>query len=125
MEFDQKLDLALAELQASRIWKSSYYPPFVRVLHALGMKVRLPHYNRFWTNVILSGSLFGICWGLAMHLTGGVALIQAFLPPVAPVTLLLILSLPTGLLFGIAMATYYKATGSWNGLRSWEELGER
>jgi hypothetical protein len=68
------------------------------------------------------GSFFSIFWGLAMYLTGGIAFIQAFLLPAPLATLLIIVSLPTGLLFGVAMATYYKASGSWNGLGSWEEL---
>ena len=122
MHFDQRLELALAELKASGTWKSNYYPPLFRLLHLQGIKVRLPHYSGFWNNAILMGGFFGTFFGAVLHFTGGTRLLQTISPNITPVMSFFLVGVPTGLSFGIAMATYYKVSGAWNRLRSWEEL---
>jgi MFS-type transporter involved in bile tolerance (Atg22 family) len=69
MTFEEKHNFALKELQNTQIWKLNYNPPLTRLLHKLGVKVRLPHYNSCIYNFLSVGCFMGLFWGSFMYIS--------------------------------------------------------
>lgn len=115
MNFEDKYAFALNELERSKIWRSNYYPPLIRLIHHLGIKVPPPHYNSFFANVILMGAMFGIIWGLLMYLL----LWQSQNMAAANILTAVVIA---GSLFGFSMASYYKYSAKKNALTPWQAI---
>jgi hypothetical protein len=71
MTFEEKHNFAIRELQNTKIWKLNYNPPLTRLLHKLGVKVPLPHYNSFIYNFIAISCFMGLVWGSFMYIFFG------------------------------------------------------
>lgn len=65
-EFGRKLQAALAELQATGMWRANYDPHVDRGLRKLGLRVRPQHYRPFWRVFFGMGLNFAITWGILM-----------------------------------------------------------
>ncbi|GGF81575.1 hypothetical protein GCM10011338_37300 [Alteromonas lipolytica] len=115
MDYQDKLNAAMKELEQSKISKSNYAPPFFNLLLKLGFKVRPYHYNSPLVNFILLGSCFGLTWGLAMWVLAGL------MGGDSPIFSLSI-ALMAGAMFGGLMALYYKISGKTNHLSEWSQL---
>ena len=106
---------ALALLKSTGILRSNYEPPYLRALWRLGVDARPPHFMPFAGAALAAAAWFGIAWGALMWMTtwsrGHMA--------VAP---LLPVSCAAGLLFGIAMASYYAYGRRKHQLPAWETL---
>ena len=68
MTFEEKHNFAIRELQNTKIWKLNYNPPLTRLLHKLGVKARLPHYNSCIYNFISTSCFMGLFWGSFMYI---------------------------------------------------------
>lgn len=117
MTFKEKKDFAIKELEQARIWKSNYYPPYLKLMHALGINLRFPHYNSFIVNLLSMSTFFALIWGAIMYVSFG-AQRASSLPTI------IISALTVGLLFGIFMASYYKHGNRKYKLTPWNEIGK-
>lgn len=113
--YKDRITRAMAELEASSIRSLNYAPPMFRVARRLGLKPRPPHYMSFWRATLLLGPAFGITWGLVMWLLQWRA---AEVPMVVVIPSCLL----AGVIFGLAMAGYYRWAGAQAGLSKWEDL---
>lgn len=68
MTFEEKLKFARQELQNSKIGRWNYNPLFIRLLHKMGCKIRYPHYRSFRSNALLMGCAFGLFISLFSYL---------------------------------------------------------
>ncbi|GAJ72724.1 hypothetical protein JCM18904_3571 [Vibrio sp. JCM 18904] len=101
MDYETKLQLAHKELSDKGVWKSNYNPPLVKLLRKLGLCFPPPYYQSFFANVMLCVAFFAPVWG---------GVFQWFLvwnELGKPVLEALFISLLTGALFGLVMATFY------------------
>lgn len=112
MNFEEKCNYAIKELEKAGILESNYNPPFTRLLHKLGFEVPFPHYNSFIKNMLFTGIFFGVFWGLIMHL---------FFWSVSTYISIVSASI-AGVLFGIAMASYYMYGFKKYNLTPWDEI---
>ena len=113
-EFEKRYKLALLELKASKIKESNYLPAAHKKKRAQGVEERPPHYKSFKDIAVPLGLFFGPTWGLIMwfvswrHNGGIVAAI--------------ITSIYAGVLYGCAMAYYYRHAATKHNLTPWEQL---
>lgn len=113
--FEARKAKALALLKATGIREGNYLPPAVRVLWRLGVRVPPPHFAGFAGTALAFGSFFALSWGAAMWwwlwrdsgMSLQVAAIGAAL---------------AGLLFGLAMASYYALGRRKHRLPTWSKL---
>jgi hypothetical protein len=91
----------------------TYAPPVFRLLWYLGSELPPPHFLNFGALVLVMGLPFGLLWGGFMWLI----LFKGALSGWA----LLLASIGIGLLFGSAMAAYYRATATKLKLPKWED----
>ena len=114
-DYDRRLARAMEELEASAISRGNFAPPLFRLARALGLKPRPPHYISFARAALLTGPAFGLLWGAAMW-----ALFWA--RSGMPMAIALLSSALAGVLFGLAMAGYYRWAGQEAGLSRWDDL---
>lgn len=116
MTFDEHYEIALQELAGSDILKGNYVPPLHKLLRRMGLKVKPPHYASMPANMLTTGIPFGILWAGLMWLfvwedqvgmSLSIALWAGFF---------------AGMLFGVAMAIYYRASARKHNLSSWVQL---
>lgn len=116
-DFARKKEAAIALLKSRGVKPSNYAPPLVRVLWALGVEMRLPHFAGFWKTAAWMGGFFGLGWGAVMWLlfweSKGIPLAGAAAMAVV-----------AGAAFGLAMAAYYAHSRKKLALPSWESLGD-
>jgi hypothetical protein len=115
MDFDRRLELALARVSKTGIWQNNYAPPIYHCLWFAGFEVPPPHFASFAFNAAFSGAWFGMCWAAVMWFTcwsrGGLPGLQA----AAFATIV-------GTCFGLVMASYY-SIGAWRyGLPRWSMI---
>ncbi|MEJ6390388.1 DUF6404 family protein [Gymnodinialimonas ulvae] len=114
-DYTRRLAAALAELEGSGIKRANYAPPLFRVARAIGLRPRPPHYMGFLRAALLSGPAFGLIWGLLMW-------VVAWQGSGMPMGFAVLASLLAGVLFGLAMAGYYRWAASEAGLSRWHDL---
>lgn len=114
-EYERRLSHAMAELEGSGIARMNYAPPLFRLARALGLKPRPPHYIGVLRGALILGPSFGALWGLVMWSLSWKA--QGL-----PVGVAIAASLLAGMLFGAAMAAYYRWSGRKAGLSRWQDL---
>jgi hypothetical protein len=115
MTFQEKCNFAIKELENAKIWKSNYNPPLIKILHTLGFEVPFPHYNTFLSNALITGSFFGIGWGLIMYFMFWSKQNMPFIAIVAGCIF-------AGVFFGSSMAMYYKHGFKKYKLTPWQEI---
>lgn len=63
MSFKRKCRAALSELEKTGISRVAHYPLLFKLLHKFGLKIPLPPYNSFLSNVLITGIPFGVLFG--------------------------------------------------------------
>ena len=106
---------AEAETAAAGIGPWTAKPPFTRMLLALNLPVRPPHYAEFWSNVLSMGVYFAAVWGLLMW-----ALLWR--QSATPLAVGVSASILAGVLFGLWMAVYYRRAKRKHNLSDWSQL---
>ena len=115
MTYSSRLQAALDLVATTGIRESNYAPPMRRLLWRLGVNVPPPHFAGFLYNAAITGGWFAIAWGLVMWLAiwskQGMSVHSAV--GVAAVG---------GLLFGLAMAQYYRFGARKHRLPRWADI---
>src|SRR5262245_43427049 len=94
--------LAIAEqLRAQRVNPYTSAPPIYRLAWVLGLHIRPPLYQTFASLALCMGLGFGILWGLAMWFL-------IWRGEERSIIVALVGALFAGVLFGLAMAGYYR-----------------
>jgi len=106
---------ALAILNNTKMWRSNYEPPLLRLLWRLGIDVPPPHFVRFVPMFAFAAAWFASGYGLAMWFfiwdeQGTSSIVAA------------ILSCMAGLFFGLFMAAYYARGRRRYHLPDWKSL---
>ncbi|MDX1587677.1 MAG: DUF6404 family protein [Oleiphilaceae bacterium] len=112
--YDQ-LEEALSLLRETGMTRSSYAPPWHRWLWRRGIPVRPPQFAPFSLNVLNNAVWFGPLWGAIMGLL-------VWSGQGHPWWLMVGASVLAGLLFGVLMALFYRASARKNRLPAWEEI---
>ena len=115
MKTDGRRTAALAMLQAAGIRRSNYAPPIVRLFWYLGIDVPPPHFASFLGVAAAAGIFFGSAWGICMWFA-------AWSPQGLPVPAAVVVAAVTGLMFGLAIAAYYRYSARKHGMPRWDEL---
>ena len=118
MNHGDKVALVISELTARGVSKGIIAPPVFRLAWKLGIAIPPPHFLSFGALAVVTGTFFGVLWGASMWFvlwsrqgyTAGAAIIG---------------SLAAGVLFGGAMASYYRWKARRLGLPSWSEYGRK
>jgi hypothetical protein len=118
MSYPRRLETALAQLAATGIMKSNYAPPLFRILWRMGVYVRPPHFASFSSNFLLTGTWFGLVWGVLMWLFVWPATGQMPLAALAA-------ALFAGGMFGLSMALYYRYGARKHKLSDWSQIQEK
>lgn len=115
MDFEEQRQRALDLLKRMGYPRGRADPPSTLVLRALGINVRPLPFEPFWRTVLWNAAWFTLFWGLAMWFwrwrDEGMVVAAA-----------VIVSLLTGLFFGVSMACYTAYSRKKYGLPSWESL---
>ena len=112
MTHREKIDHMMTDLARRGLARYSFAPPLWRMAWALRLPLRPPHFMGFLSNLLLSGSYFGIAWGAAMWLLVWPSQGFAFAASAGGAA---------GLLFGLSMAVYYRWSAAKLKLPAWEE----
>jgi hypothetical protein len=115
MKTDRRREAALELLASAGIQRSDYEPPLLRLLWRFGLNVPPPHFAPFWGNALVSGTFFGVFWGLSMWC------LQWWRWGLGPAAAFAAAAL-AGLLFGTAMALRYAYSRRKYGLPAWDEI---
>jgi hypothetical protein len=115
MNFEEKCNFEIKELEAAKIWKSNHNPPIFKLVRKLGFKVPFPHYNSFLNNALSNGIFFGVIWGASMYF---ISWNQGNLP----IVIMLASALFAGAFFGLAMASYFRYSFKKHKLTPWHEM---
>ncbi|MFC6588266.1 DUF6404 family protein [Sulfitobacter pacificus] len=114
-EYARRFAAAMAELEATKIWRSNYNPPMMKLQRRLGWKMRPPHYARFWRIAVGYALWFGPVWGVLMWFASWRGQGFSLLSAVGA-------SAVAGILFGVLMAAYYARARRRHKLSKWEDL---
>lgn len=114
-EFERKLARALAELEATGIWRSNADPWVDRWLRRRGLRLRPPHYRNPWRYGVAMGVYFAVTWGILMWLWVWRADGLPVLPGIGE-------AIFAGALFGLFMAMSTAWGRRRHRLTRWEEL---
>jgi hypothetical protein len=112
MSHREKVERHVADMRSRGLWRSTAAPPLYRVLWAIGVPVRPPLMQTFWTLAAFMGIYFGVAWGVFMRLLFWQQMPWQYWASVSGLA---------GLLFGLSMATYYRVRARSLGLPSWED----
>ena len=110
-----KIDAYVAEMAQLGVGSYTAAPPLFRLLWALGLRVPPPLFLGYGALALLMGATFGVLWGVGLGLTAwqtGRSL---------PIWLALAAAMLAGLLFGLAMAIYYRRKAEALALPAWED----
>ncbi len=110
-----KRQAALKLLEKTGIMRSNYAPPYLRLLWRMGFDVPPPHFAQFWQNALFSGSFYAIGWGALMYFL-------VWSKTAMSATAMLNSAGIAGILFGLALASYYAHGKRKHGLPSWQEF---
>lgn len=115
MSFEKRKEAAVQELRKSDIWISNSMPPALLICWKFGIEAKPPHYNSFLNNALSMGICFGAVWGGLMWFIQWRSLDFSVSGAIAS-------ALAAGIIFGVAMATYYKSSARKHRLSNWEDL---
>ncbi len=113
-EFDRKLQTALAELEATGMWRANFDPHVDRGLRKLGLRVRPPHYRSFLSTMLGFGALFAIGMAVLSALTRSIG--------ARDISNVGLNALAAGLIFGGGMALAYHLDRRKHRLSIWDDL---
>ncbi len=118
MNYPAKVSIALERLAATDLKRSSYAPPFHRVLWRLGFSFPPPHFAGFFVNFAAMGAFFGVGWGF---LLGMYCWFRYAMPPLT----VLPFAAAAAVLFAASMAMYFRHGARKHKLPSWSSLPDR
>lgn len=118
MSFEQRKARALEILQATGMMPSHYAPPLIRLLWKAGVKIAPPHFQSFQRTTFVAGAWFAFGWGMIMWVFGWFQ--GDATSPSAVVTV--VAAGLAGLLFGLAMASFYARDRRKHQLPAWAAL---
>lgn len=113
-DYPRKFEAALAEMKNAGVWRASAIPPYLKVARRLGFELRPPYYMSFANVAGFLGVYFAVFWGLSMRFL--------FWRDYVPMSFQLINSAVAGIMFGIAMAAWYRHVRKKHSLSSWDDL---
>jgi hypothetical protein len=113
---EEKLNLMYDEFPKKGISKSSYAPPFYRLLWKFGFKAVPPIFYSFKKIWITQGSFFTVGWGILMYFF-------SWRNENMSLFAMIISACFAGLLFGLIMATFIRRQSKKYNLPSWIEYG--
>ena len=120
MTLTSKIQFAVDTAIARGIGRFDAAPPIHRLLWAVGIDARPPHYASFGRNALLMGgfwgawmAVFGAAYALHLHPGGGADMI------VKPICIALLAAVA----FGLVMAMVFRSRARKAGLPDWNELG--
>jgi hypothetical protein len=119
MRFEYRKTRALELLHSTGMAHSHYAPPLMRLLWKAGVPVPPPHFQSFLRAATGMGLWFGTCWGVVMWIFFWLRANAA--TPLSPLAALVAAS-AAGLLFGLAMASFYARDRRKHQLPAWTEL---
>ncbi|TDY33287.1 DUF6404 family protein [Janthinobacterium sp. 75] len=119
MSFEYRKTRALELLHSTGMARSHYAPPLMRLLWKVGVQVPPPHFQSFLRAALGMGLWFGTCWGVVMWIFFWWRSDAA--TPLSPLAALVAAS-AAGLLFGLAMASFYARDRRKHQLPAWTEL---
>jgi len=106
---------ALKLMEKTGIMRSNYAPPYLRLFWRMGFDVPPPHFAPFWQNALFAGIFYAVGWGASMYFfTWSKSAMSA--------TAMLNSAGIAGILFGLALASYYAHGKRKHGLPSWREF---
>ena len=103
---------ALSALAATGMQPTTYAPPVHRLLWRMGFHVPPPHFAGFTSNLIFSGTWFGIVWGTIMWFA---TWSDRGMSPAGAI----VAAIVAGILFGLCMAIYYRHGARKHNLPAW------
>lgn len=113
MTFDEKLAAAKTLLASKGLWRASYAPTLVALLWRLGVNIPPPHFAGFLGIFVFSGCGFGVAWGLVMWFV-------RWSSHGVPASDAVLYAASVGLLFGLAMASYYRYAARKHAIPTWD-----
>lgn len=123
MDFERKLIAANRLLESKGIHTGNSAPPMFRLLRFFGIRIAPPHFRGFAANALTMGAFFSICWGAIMALFIGLGFLPHKPEPLERAALLFCtITLVSGILFGLAMAAYYRHGANKNGIPGWSDF---
>lgn len=114
MTHEDKLDVMYRHMARIGVPASTAAPSAWRLLWRLGVEVPPPLFTPFWTGALAMGTVFGVFWGLLMWA------IQ-WAHQGMPLSLMAVLTLLAGVLFGLSMAVYFRHVSRKHRLPRWTE----
>jgi len=118
MNHQEKIALAQEELAARGVGKMTVAPPLFLLAWKLGVAIPPPHFLGFGPLAFLMGGSFGVLWGVIMWLF---VWSHQGMPVVGAGSA----ALAAGVLFGVALASYYRWNARRLSLPSWRDYGEK
>lgn len=100
MSNNSRRSKALTILADTGMSRSSYAPPYLRLLWRLGIDIAPPHFMPCWRTFLITGIWFGFSWGAIMS-------VLFWNQHRLPGQLAAGVSVGAGLFFGLSMAAYY------------------
>lgn len=114
--FEQKLALAMSELEQTGMKPRHCKPPLHRMLWSMGVDIRPPHYASFFSNFVFIASMFSLLMGILFWLM----IWSSQSVKSANVIPLVMLG---GTLVGGLLAGYYRHGRNKHQLTAWDQLG--
>ncbi len=113
-DFERRRAIAFGELAAAQIPERHGQPPIYRALWWFGVRVRPPHYERFWVNTLVFCVVFGPIFAVMLW----------FLREPASATFadVAMPAIVGAVAFGLGMGLYYRASAARHSLTPWDRL---
>jgi hypothetical protein len=116
-DFLARRDIALRPMSAKGLRHTSYAPMSHRFLWYCSVPIRPPHFASFLGNFLLMGGWLGVFWSWDTLIC-----ILIWGRRDVPASVLILLSVSAGVLFGAAMAGYFACSARKQQLPSWSKL---
>lgn len=114
MTHREKLAYMMNDLSRRGLKKNSFAPPLYRLLWRLGIPATPPHFAHPFANASFMATWFATFFGLFMWL--------CFWGPAGDSTKhALVVSIAAGIVFGVALATYYASQARKYSLPKWKD----
>jgi LPXTG-motif cell wall-anchored protein len=108
------VDAYIAEMEQLGVSTYTAAPPFFRMLWGMGLRLPPPLFMGFAPLMLITGAIFAVFWGAGMWL------VSWRMQGDMPMWLTFAVSIFAGLLFGLAMAAYYRSKSRSLPLPSWQ-----
>jgi Family of unknown function (DUF6404) len=115
MTHREKVERLITDLGGRGVGRSEVAPPLFRLLWRLGIEVPPPLFMGFLPITLIFSPLFGLGWGVTVGLVTWARVGAVDMEWLVP------FSIGTGLLFGLAMAGYFRWKADKMRLPPWED----